>query len=236
MKKLDYKAALVFILLTIGGAYVFYNRIYGFLPSIIIGVYGYRVVHKNNMEKERMKRLSELKSMMISFQSSLSAGKSMESSVHLAKNDLSQMYSEKNSMVRALENVENKLQLRLSLDVCLKEFAEEVDIREAEDFALVISTIRKTGGNAVKIIKDTVERIVSEIELREEIATMVAAKRLELTVMVYMPSVISVFLRFSDKGFLDPLFGNMTGIGIMTILMIANLGADYLGRKIINIL
>ncbi|MBO4863705.1 MAG: hypothetical protein J5517_05040 [Eubacterium sp.] len=235
MKGLDIKAVLSAFIFSMGGAYVFYNRIYGLLPAMMIGVYSYRVIHKNSLEKEKLKRLGELKSMMISFQSSLAAGKSMESSVHLALKDLTGMYSKKSIVVRSLEKVEGKLKLKYSLDQCLKEFAEEIDIREAEDFATVLSTIRRTGGNAVKIIRDTVERIVSEIELREEIATMVAAKRMELMIMVFMPSAISVFLRLSNKGFLDPLFGKPAGIGIMTVLMIANLGADYLGRKIVDI-
>ena len=100
----------------------------------------------------------------------------------------------------------------------------------------MISTIKRTGGNAVKVIKDTVERIISDIELREELATIVAAKRLELMIMVYMPAVLSLFLRITNKGFLDPLYKSVPGIIIMTILMLSNIGADYLGRRIVDIM
>jgi tight adherence protein B len=233
--RIDIKAILSGIFLSLAAAYVFYNRIFGLIPASAVGIYGYRVVRNNNKERERIIRLSELKSMMISFQSSLAAGKSMESTVHMARNDLSDMYGKKNSTVMALERIEGKLQLRYTLERCLEEFAKEIDLREADDFAIVISTIKRTGGNAVKVLKDAVERIVSEIELREELATVVAAKRLELAIMVYMPAAICLFLRITNKGFLDPLYTGIPGIIIMTIIMVINIGADYMGRRIVNI-
>ena len=237
MKKgLDINALMTGLLITFGAAYVFYNNLFGLIPSCLAGVYSYITVSKNNKEKKRIKRLSELKSMMVSFQSSLAAGKSMESAVHMATEDLIKIYGEKNVIVDALRQGERKIELKISLEKALIEFAKDVDLREAEDFAIVIATIKRTGGNAVRIIKDTVERIVSEIELREEIATVVAAKRLELMIMVYMPALISLFLRVTNKGFLDPLFGTVPGFIIMTILMLANLGADYLGRKIVTVM
>ena len=235
-RNLDVKALIFGILLAIGAAVVFYNSILGLIPASMVGIYVYRIVHKNNQEKERLKRLGELKSMMISFQSSLAAGKSMESAISMARSDLVKMYGEKCKTVSALELVEGKLALKFSLEQSLKEFAGDVGIREAEDFAIVISTIKRTGGNAVKVIKDTVDRIVSEIELREELATVVAAKRLELMIMVFMPAVLSIFLRITNKGFLDPLYKSIPGIIIMTILMLSNIGADYLGRKIVDIM
>lgn len=235
-RNLDIKALVLGIILAIGAALVFYNSLFGLIPASIVGIYVYQVVCKNNQERERLKRLGELKSMMVSFQSSLVAGKSMESAIGMAKSDLVKMYGEKCKTVTALELVEGKLTLKISLEQSLKEFAVDIGIREAEDFAIVISTIKRTGGNAVKVIKDTVERIISDIELREELATIVAAKRLELMIMVYMPAVLSLFLRITNKGFLDPLYKSVPGIIIMTILMLSNIGADYLGRRIVDIM
>ena len=85
------------------------------------------------------------------------------------------------------------------------------------------------------MIKDTVEKLVSEIELRQELEVMVAAKKLEQQVMIYMPAFIIIFLRSTNRGFLDPLYGNIVGFSIMSVVLAVNVCADLLGKKIVDI-
>ena len=134
-----------------------------------------------------------------------------------------------------MEKAARKLELSIPLEVAFSDMAKRYDLSEIYDFAEIITVIKRTGGNTVQIIRSTVEKLTDEIELDAELEVIVAAKRFEQQVMVYMPAMITVFLRVSNKGFLSPLYGNLTGILIMTVVLGANIGADYLGRRIVDI-
>ena len=177
----------------------------------------------------------QFKNMIIAMQSVLEAGKSMENAIIMAGQEISPMYGEDAKIVKEIKLLEKKLNLSISFEKALKDFAENLDIEEIYDFVDVISTIKRTGGNAIKVIKDTVEKIVGEIELREELEVIVAAKKLEQQIMVFMPSLILLFLRLTNRDFLSPLYGGITGTLIMTIALSVNLAADYLGKRIVEI-
>ena len=113
--------------------------------------------------------------------------------------------------------------------------AEELDQSEIYDFVEIISTIKRTGGNAVRIIRNTVEKLTDEIELDAELEVMVAAKKYEQQIMVFMPALIVVFLRMTTDGFMAPLYGSPLGIIIMSVVLLINVGADLLGRRIVDI-
>ena len=145
------------------------------------------------------------------------------------------LYGSKSVMVREIRIIEKKLRLNIPLEKSMAEMAEKLDISEIYDFVEIISTIKRTGGNAVKIIRNTVEKLTEEIELDAELEVMVAAKKMEQQIMVFMPALIVIFLRITTEGFLSPLYGSPLGIIIMSVVLSINVGADYLGRRIVEI-
>ena len=231
----DIKVILWTALIWIGSAFVYYRSIYGLIPSVLAGIYTYRVASVRVKEKHRQKLLGQFKNLIIAMQSALEAGKSMENSLFAANQDLKRMYGESTEICKALDVVQRRMELNVTLDEALQEFSEKMELEEIYDFVLVISTVKRTGGNAIKVIKDTVDKIVSEIELREEIEVIVAAKKMEQQIMIYMPSLIILFLRTSNRDFLNPLYGNPVGFILMTIALMVNIAADYLGKKIVKI-
>ena len=223
------------LLITIGAAYIFYKSIWGLIPAALVGIYVYKVGIKKKNRKRRFDALDEFKGMLVALQSAMSAGNSMERSLKAAESEVTNLYGKKSIMARELRLIEKKRSLNVSLDKAMKEMADRLDIKEIHDFVEVILAIRKTGGNAIKIIKDTVDRLIEGIELGAELEVMVAAKRLEQQVMIYMPSLVILFLQVTSKGFTDPLYGGVLGRIIMTVVLGGNVFADYLGKKIVDI-
>ncbi|MBO4591859.1 MAG: type II secretion system F family protein [Eubacterium sp.] len=223
------------LILTIGVAYIFYNSVFGIPVGIGVGIYGYRAEMKRAAVRKERKILDQFKNMIIAMQSALEAGNSMENALMSAGRDLKKMYSEDSEMLVQIRLVEKKLRLNVPFEKALNEMADNIEYEEVRDFVNVITIIKRTGGNAIKVIKDTVDKLVSEIELRQELEVMVAAKKLEQQVMIYMPAFIVLFLRTTNKGFMDPLYDSMVGAGIMTVVVVANVLADMLGKKIVNI-
>ena len=86
----------------------------------------------------------------------------------------------------------------------------------------------------VRIIRDTAEKIVSGIELKEELSTMIAARQLEQKIMTFMPAGIILLLRLSSPGFMDMLYGSPMGIAVMSAAVGLNILADYIGKRIVG--
>ena len=234
-RRLLLKGMLWALVLTLGSAYIYYDSIFGLPPGIIVGIYAYREYRKRYISSQRRKLLVEFSNTITAMQSALEAGNSIERSLMMASEDMKRMYGGSSVMSEALEVVKRKTDLGISFEKALNDMACELELKEINDFALVLITIKTTGGNAIKVIKETVEKIVSGIELQEELEVMVASKKLEQQIMIFMPAFIILFLRLTSRGFMNPLYGNIIGALIMTVVLAANIGADRLGKYIVNI-
>ena len=226
-----FKASVMAVLV----AFVFYNRLLGLIPGLLVAVYVFKLQKKSYEEKQRRRILLEFKNMINAMQSSLEAGNSIERAIISAGKDMQDLYGDKSEIVKQIKIIEKKLRLNIPLETALAEMAEELDQSEIYDFVEIISTIKRTGGNAVRIIRNTVEKLTDEIELDAELEVMVAAKKYEQQIMVFMPALIVVFLRMTTDGFMAPLYGSPLGIIIMSVVLLINVGADLLGRRIVDI-
>ena len=230
-----FEALLWGILITFASAYVFYKEYWGVIPGVAAGVYVYRFVKKRQKERKRNKLLNEFKDLLTSMESILESGSSIERALILSGQELRKLRGDKSELAAEIEIIEKKMKVNITLEEALRDLAEKEDIREIYDFVEVISTIKKTGGNAIQIIKDTVSRIVEGIELKAELEVMVAAKKLEQQVMVLMPAVVILFLRVTSGSFMDPLYQTVLGRIAMTVVLGINIFADSLGKKIVEI-
>ena len=226
-----FKASVMAVLV----AFVFYNRLLGLIPGLLVAVYVFKLQKKSYEEKQRRRILLEFKNMINAMQSSLEASNSIERAIISAGKDMQDLYGDKSEIVKQIKIIEKKLRLNIPLETALAEMAEELDQSEIYDFVEIISTIKRTGGNAVRIIRNTVEKLTDEIELDAELEVMVAAKKYEQQIMVFMPALIVVFLRMTTDGFMAPLYGSPLGIIIMSVVLLINVGADLLGRRIVDI-
>ena len=94
---------------------------------------------------------------------------------------------------------------------------------------------RRSGGNMIGIIRNTAGQIRDKLEVRAEIETMLAARKYEFKVMAVIPFVMIAYMKFSFPEFMTILYGNPTGIGVMTACLAIYFGAYLLGEKIVNI-
>ena len=90
-------------------------------------------------------------------------------------------------------------------------------------------------GRMDKILDDTVRRIRERIDTEQEIETAQAARKYEQQIMSLVPVGIILYLRFSFPGFVEQLYGNPTGIAIMSICLGIYLLAWWLGKRMVRI-
>lgn len=117
----------------------------------------------------------------------------------------------------------------------MKELGLRSGVEDIMMFSEILGTARRTGGNLVRIMRQTTSNIAEKIEMRREIETLVAGKKMEAVCMTAVPLLMILYLRIFSPGFLDPLYNNLMGGMVMTGAL-AVYGAAFLwGQKIMRI-
>lgn len=217
-------------------AMVFYNSLMGIfflLPCLPV----YIKREKKRLYQKRQQQLKEefLEVLKLIIHG-LEAGYSLEHCFEQAYVDYQKMVEDKKSMMLPeLKEFQKKLQVNVSVNAIVKEFAVKSELQEAENFAQIIEIARKSGGNLPAVLKRTVCTMLEKERVQEEIETMLSGKRMEQKVMTAMPVGILLYMRFTSGDYMAPLYGNPVGIIIATIGLFVTLIAIVWSDKIINI-
>ena len=118
--------------------------------------------------------------------------------------------------------------MHIPVEQVLEEFAERVPSEDVKSFVTVFVTAKKSCGDMIGIIRD-------KIEVKREIDTLLAAKKYEFQIMSMVPYGIIAYMSLSFSDFMEELYGNVTGIGVMTLCLGIYVGAYYLGVRLLRI-
>ncbi len=216
-------------------AFLCYRSVYVMAGCIPV----YLVLSKRRKKECIRRRKEELsvafKDSLQAVAGALTAGYSMENAFREAEKEMRQLYGEDACMVRELKEINAKTACNQPLEQLLLDFSKRSGIEDVESFCQVLVFAKRGGGDFVRIIKATVRKIADKIEVKREIETVMAAKRLEQKVMQAVPVFILFYLEVTSPDFLSVLYGNLTGILFMTGCLILYLFAMRLAGKIVDI-
>ena len=168
----------------------------------------------------RQSRL-EFKEMLLSVYNSLSAGYSLENAVRAARDDMRAVNGDKKSVLeQELSLVCAGLEVNQPIEVLMDKMALRLGVDEASQFAQVLWIIKRNGGNLIQIIKKSVEHMNQKIQVKEEILTMVSAKRMEQKIMSVMPFFILLYVRLMNPGYFQVLYDSPGGVILSTVCLI----------------
>jgi tight adherence protein B len=216
-------------------AYLFYSR-WWMIPvlSPILIAYLFLWERETEKKKERLFCL-QFKDAMQMLASALAAGYSVENSIRAAEKDLQKLYKETARIRKEFASMSHQLNMNFSAERVLKDFAARVHQEDVDNFVTVFSIAKKSGGDSISIIRNTIRMICDKIEVRQEISVLTAAKRYEFRVMTMIPLGILLYMRFSFPEFLSILYGNAVGAFVMTICLVIYGAAYLLGKKVTEI-
>lgn len=219
----------------LGMGYLFYDSWIGgicMLPALILLCRWYGI-WKRRRQKARM--LVEFKELLYALAANLRIGYAMENAWIAAGTDMQLLYPQGCLLSGELELIGAQLQLNVPIEKAVREFAGRSCLEEVENFAEVLSTAKRSGGNLVHMMEKTVTVITEKIELEQEIQTMLSGKRMEQRIMCGMPVVMLLYLRLTNPSYLNGMYHNWIGISIMTICLIGTGIAAYWGSRIVGI-
>lgn len=165
----------------------------------------------------------------------LAAGYSAENAVSEAKKDLKLQGDVNEDMVQEFAAMQRKLDANQTLEEAMQDFAERSGLEEAETFAEVFAIGKRSGGDLIEIMRDTVRTISETVETERQVAMILAAREYEQKIMSWMPFAIVLYLRIGCAGFLEPLYHNLPGICASTLCLGIYLLALWMGQRAIKI-
>jgi len=229
------KSILLGSLMTIVLGTLFYRSLAAiFLLSPLAYFYAKRRI--KGLIKEQKWRLNvEFRDGIAALSAALEAGYSAENAFSEACQDLKKTGYENSLILKEFQYIVNQISVNTSVERALMEFGERTGIDDIISFSNVFCAAKRTGGDLIHVIAISSRVISDKIEVKRDIRTLLAAKKLEASIMKAVPLLIMLYLTLSSPGFLDPLYHNILGIIIMTVFLIAYLAAILVIDKIIDI-
>lgn len=186
-------------------------------------------------EKRRKELYFHFRDLTAAMQFAVCAGYSLENAVKEAYCDLKQTYGEKDVLVRELKDMCNQISLSIPVEQLFMDLAFRSGLEDIQMFANVLVISKRTGGNMETVIKNTGRIISGKIETEREIASSIAARKYEQTIMNFIPLGIILYIQLSFPDFMEVLYGNLLGVIVMTVCLAVYLAAWWLGRRIMRI-
>jgi len=203
-----------------------------FLPVILI-YFKYIKAVLIRRQKDMLK--SQFKESIIILYGLISAGSSLESAFRRTADDLQMIYKKEDLIVREFYYITQKLEMNVTLEKCLEDFALRSGDGDIRNFSEIIGIAKRSGGSILNIVKMTVNSISLKLEVEQEINTVVASKRNEFKIMCIIPIGIILYLKIFLPGFLNPLYGSVAGIVVMSVCFLAYILIVLWGFRILRI-
>ncbi|WP_308635963.1 type II secretion system F family protein [Paenibacillus silvisoli] len=228
-------AAVVGCMLVFAAAYLFYRSMFAAIVLSAAGMLAPRIHRRMLLEQRRLRLSLQFKEALYSIASSLAAGRSVENAFLTAHEDLRLLYpNPKTEILVEFEIVAARMGYGDSLEQALIDFSSRAAIDDITQFADVFTTCKRSGGDLVEVIRRTSQTIGEKLDVQQEIAVMVAQKRLESRIMMAVPFVFLAFLSLTAPDYMAPLYNGIGYVLLTGALMLIAL-CFTLMNKIMNI-
>ncbi|MDO5407855.1 MAG: type II secretion system F family protein [Eubacteriales bacterium] len=219
-----------------GVGYVFYHSI---ILSLFVALLALKFpeVRTNQIIAKRKRQLTlQFKDMLYSLASALSVGKSVETGIRDALQDLRVVYPDpETDILVEMEYILRGLGMNNTVEAMFQQFAERAHLEDIDNFVDIFVTCKRTGGDLMEVMRSTSNTIGEKIEVKQEIDTLISGKRYEFNFMMVLPVIMVLFLTLTSGDYMAPVFQTVVGRIAMTVA-IAIFGLAYVvGSKVMKI-
>lgn len=220
--------------LTICGilAFFFYRSLIAFVILMLFYPFFIRWRREAFKKKRRWELTLGFKEVVETVAGNLQAGNSVENAFRHAYGDLRTLYGEDADIIKELQVIGRGLDSNLVLEGLLLDLGKRSEVSDIMDFADIFAAAKRTGGNLKEIISDTAQTISEKIDMKRELRILISEKQFEQKIMSVIPFFILAYIGLTSPGYFDSLYGNLSGIAIMSGCLAAYVAAIIWGMKI----
>lgn len=236
IKKNEYAAGIIQSLIVYGMAvYLFYESVIPSLLLIPLWLFYLKEWSRERAAAKESEFRSQFKDSIQSMSAALKAGYSVENAIRETRKDILPLYGPDTKIAKEYDLMVTKLNMNRPAEQVLEEFAERVGQEDVENFVNVFSAAKRSGGDSISIIRNAVRVISEKIDTEKEIASVLAAKKLEFNIMCVVPFIIILYMKLTFGDFLRVLYESMAGRIIMSACLAAYIGAWIYGKRLLRI-
>ncbi len=214
-------------------SYFFYRSFMAVIPLSFIGILYFRKKGRSLAAKDRKTLESQFGEAIRGVETALKAGYSVENAFVQSGKDMERQFGREAFICGELEALRRGMILNITLEEMLADLGERSGSEAISDFAKVFAIAKRYGGSMPEIISSAADTISLMIETTEEIDATLSGRRMELNIMRIMPFGILAYVGVTSPGYFDPLYGNLTGVLLMTGLLCIYLAGFVLGDKVL---
>lgn len=211
------------------------TKISNVVVFVIVGLIAIKLAIPLYVKSRQQKRKTELKhqfrGMLDALTSSFSSGSNVQNAFYTTLDDLKVQYSEKDYIVREMQEIIDASRQNIDIEVMLKDFADRSDIEDIMSFADVFEVCYRKGGNMSFVIQQTHGVLSDKMAVSDEIETKLTSNKMQHNVMSVMPILVVAMLRMTNET-LASNFSTFTGVLANTVAIGIFVGAYIYGNKI----
>lgn len=223
------------ILLVAAVGYFFYQSLFITIllsPLILF----YLRTKKKELCKRRKEELKiQFKDALKSINGSLQAGFSMENAFLEAYRDMVEYHGAESIIAKEFYGVKTGIHNNVTVEELVEDMGKRSGVEDIQDFAQVLRVGKQTGGNLPALFENSMLVIEEKISVKQEILTLISAKKLESRIMSVIPFVIIFYVDTTSKGYFDVLYAGAAGKILMTICLGVYTFAVWMTEKIMDI-
>ena len=214
----------------------FFYRSYIAMIILAPGIWIYRKEKiKRRILKRKMNLEQQFKEMLLSVQTNLQSGYSVENAFLESRSYIAEVYGDTCDMVMELYWIQKGLSNGETLESLLGNLGKRCPDSALEEFAQIYSIACKMGNGWSEIITKIISGINQRMEVKQEIELLIHGRKVECRIMYIIPFFILFYMNLTSKGYFDVLYHNPAGIMIMTVCLAGYILAVIMSEKIIRI-
>lgn len=149
--------------------------------------------------------------------------------------ELELLYGKQGMITREFGLLCAGVRMNRPVEQLLMDLGERSGLEDADNFAQVFASARRSGGELVEIINYTAGIIRDKVQVQEEIHTMTASKVFEQKIMSGIPFLIVLYIDLSSPGFFHVMYSTWMGRVVMSLCLGLYVGAMVLAEQILDI-
>lgn len=215
-------------------SFFFYRSAWALPPMLLVGgIFVYWGIQKKRRKRQHL-YLEQFKECVLSVLGAIRAGYAVENAFTESIMDMEIMYGKDCWIAKEVRIICRGVRNNKTLEGALAELGRKSRLTEISEFAEVFSIAKRNSGNIPETIELYSKVISDHLELIAELETLLAAKRLEQKVMNIMPFLIVLYLEYTNRGYFDMMYHNLTGVVIMTGCLLVYMAAFALAERIFD--
>lgn len=199
-------------------------------------------IYPKMREKERQKKRKDILNIQFrdalqSVSNSLKSGNSLTKSLERCLYDMQRLYKYQldKPIIDEWEIIVSDLRIGRPVKDVLRDFQNRAMLEDVDTFVNAVIIINEKGGNLTEVLSNVAEVIGDRIEVKRDIMTLTAGKRMEAKMLTFMPIVLVGLLSLISPDYMKPMFDNFFGKLLASLGVIMLLANYFIGKQIIDI-